>query len=239
MNICALRIGTRTALCFGVRWRRYRPRSGLAASVVLVAGALACQLVHAQQAAPAEASSLRRNEARLMLDYQTVRVQGDSPIDLMGFHVYVPVTEGVSVGAGLMGPLIAGQYGGFMGASVGIQGRFHLFGPVVALTALAVGGGAGGRSPEHAKKLSGTGSFLRGQLALGYDAGDFMVGAGTSSIKFRRSLIDSSQLNLFLDIPFSYLSGSYGQRGQPLSDADAEALAGGEGDGRNHAELLA
>jgi hypothetical protein len=72
---------------------------------VLVAGALACQLVHAQQAAPAKASSLRRNEARLMLDYQTVRVQGDSPIDLMGFHVYVPVTEGVNRPGNRGGPL--------------------------------------------------------------------------------------------------------------------------------------
>ena len=225
MNICALRIERRPTLGFGVRWRGSRLRSGLAASVVLVAGALAYQLVHAQQAAPAEAPSLRRNDARLMLDYQTVRVPGDIPIDLVGFHVYLPVTEGVSVGAGLMGPLIAGQYGGFMGASVGIQGRFRLYGPVVALAALAAGGGAGGRSPEHAKKLSGTGSFVRGQLALGYDAGDFMVGAGMSSIKFRRSLIDSSQLNLFLDIPFSYLSGSYAQRSQPLSGADDQRAA--------------
>ena len=160
-----------------------------------------------------------------MLDYQTVRVKGDSSIDLMGLHLYTPVAEGISVGAGLLAPLISGQYGGFMGASVGIQGRFRLGGPVVALAALSAGGGAGGRSPEHAKKLSGTGSFVRGQLALGYDTGDFTVAAGVSTLKFRRSLIDSSQLNVFVEMPFSYLSGSYAQRGQPLSAPDDQRAA--------------
>ncbi len=160
-----------------------------------------------------------------MLDYQTVRVQGDRAIDLMGLHVYLPVAEGISVGAGLMAPLVSGQYGGFMGASVGVQGRLRLGGPVVALAALEAGGGAGGRSPEHAKRLSGTGSFLRGQVALGYDAGDFTVGAGVSRLKFRQSLIDNSQLNVFLEVPFSYLSGPYGQRGQPLSAVDDQRAA--------------
>lgn len=170
-------------------------------------------------------SGLKRNAGRLMLDYQTVRVRGDSPIDLMGFHYYAPVTDGISVGAGLVAPLVSGQYGGFMGASVGVQGRLRLRGPVVALAALSAGGGAGGRSPEHARKLSGSGSFVRGQLALGYDTGDFMLGAGVSSIKFRRSLIDSSQLNVFLDLPFTYLTGAYAQRGQPLPPADDQRAA--------------
>lgn len=203
------------------------PPFARAASVALVAGSLAlpCQRALAQPAEPAAPSTLQRNNARLMLDYQTVRVRGDSPIDLAGFHLYVPVAEGLSVGAGLMAPLTSGQYGGFMGASVGVQGRFRLGGPVLALAAVSAGGGAGGRSPEHAKRLSGTGSFVRGQLALGYDAGDYTVGAGVSTIKFHRSLIDSSQLNVFLEMPFSYLSGSYAQRGQRLSAADDQRAA--------------
>lgn len=193
----------------------------------LVTGALALpwQVALAADEAPAEPSGLQRREARLMLDYQTVRVQGDRPIDLMGFHLYTPVAEGVSVGAGLLAPLVSGQYGGFMGASVGIQGRLRLGGPVVALAALSAGGGAGGRSPEHAKKLSGTGSFVRGQLGLGYEAGDFTVGAGVSKLKFRHSLIDSSQLDVFLEIPFSYLSGPYALRGQLLSASDDQRAA--------------
>lgn len=173
----------------------------------------------------AEPSALRRSEARLTLDYQTVRVRGDRAIDLMGLHLYTEVAEGISVGAGLMGPLISGQYGGFMGASVGVQGRWRLGGPVVALAAADIGGGAGGRSPEHAKRLSGSGSFMRGQLALGYDMGGFTVGAGVSRLQFRRSLIDGSQLNAFVELPFSYLSGPYALRGQPLAAPDDRRAA--------------
>lgn len=175
--------------------------------------------------ARADDTGLRRSEAKLVLDYQTVRVQGDRAIDLAGLHLYTEVADGLSVGAGLMGPLIGGQYGGFMGASVGLQGRVRLGGRLVGLAALSAGGGAGGRSPEHAKKLSGTGSFVRGQLGLGYEAGGVTVGAGVSAIKFRKSLIDSRQLNAFVEIPFTYLSGPYAARGQALSKPDDERSA--------------
>lgn len=196
-----------------------------AASAALFSCALAVASLGAQAQHAEPASTLTRSDARLMLDYQTVRVQGDRPIDLMGLHVYQPVAEGVSVSAGLLAPLVSGQYGGFMGASVGVRGRWRLGGPVVALAALSVGGGAGGRSPEHAKVLSGTGSFARGQVGLGYDAGGFTVGAGMSQLKFRRSAIDSRQLNVFLDIPFSYLSGPYERRGEALPPADDQRAA--------------
>jgi hypothetical protein len=198
------------------------PTPTRAAALALLASALAltAPAAVAQQADKVEPTALRRHEARLMLDYQTVRVQGDSPIDLKGLHVYLPVADGISVGAGLMAPLLSGRYGGFMGASVSVQGRWRLGGPVVALAGLAVGGGAGGRSPEHAKRLSGTGSFVRAQLGLGYELGAVTLGAGVSHIKFRQSLIDGRQLNLFVDVPFSYLTGAYARRGEPLSAAD-------------------
>lgn len=202
-----------------VKVQRLR-QAALAACVVAPLALHGQRACSAEAAPPAEPSTLRRSEARLTLDYQTVRVQGDSPIDLAGLHLYAPVADGISVGAGLLAPLVSGQYGGFMGASVGVQGRLRLGGPLFAMAALSAGGGAGGRSPEHAKKLSGTGSFMRGQLALGWDAGDFTVGAGVSRIKFRRSLIDSSQWNVFLDLPFTYLSGPYARRGEPLPAAD-------------------
>ncbi|MFO1227908.1 hypothetical protein [Roseateles sp.] len=183
----------------------------------------------AASAVQADDTSLRRSEARLMLDYQTVRVEGDRAIDLAALQLYAPVTEGLSVGAGLMGPLVSGQYGGFMGASVAVQGRVRLGTPLglplVGLATLEAGGGAGGRSPEHAKKLSGSGSFVAGQLGLGYEVGGLTIGAGISTIKFRKSLIDSSQLNAFVEIPFSYLSGPYAARGEALSKPDDERAA--------------
>ncbi|MFN3304217.1 MAG: hypothetical protein ACK44A_10905 [Roseateles sp.] len=197
-------------------------RVPVALAAALALGGLPAQAAEPPAAAP---SGLQRSQARLMLDYQTVRVRGDSPIDLMGLHLYKDVADGLAIGAGLMAPLVSGQYGGFMGASVGVQGRLRLGGPVVALAGLSLGGGAGGRSPEHAKRLSGTGSFARAQLGLAYEAGDVTLGAGVSRLKFRQSLIDSQQLNLFLEVPFSYLSGAYAAHGQPLPEQDDQRAA--------------
>lgn len=198
-------------------------KEGLALSLLLSAIAAQAQPVAAPEPPPSE-GQLQRSDARLMLDYQTVRVRGDASIDLMGLHLYKDIADGISIGAGLMGPLVSGQYGGFMGASVGLQMRKRLGGPVFGLLSVAAGAGAGGRSPEHAKRLAGSGAFARGQLGLGYDFGDFSVGAGVSALKFRRSLIDSRQLDVFVDIPFSYLSGPHRAHGRELApDDDARA----------------
>lgn len=198
----------------------HRPRAALIAASL----AFCCACADAQDTAEAPPAALQRHSARLVLDYQTVKVQGDRPLDLAGLHVFSEVADGISVGAGLMGPLVSGQYGGFMGASVAVQGRVRLGAPlglpVVGLATLEAGGGAGGRSPEHAKKLSGSGSFIKGQLGLGIEAGAYTVGVGVSALKFRRSLIDSRQLNVFLELPFNYLSGPYEARGQRLPAAD-------------------
>lgn len=222
LHACCAPCAPQPALAARAPSRSVRP--ALLVALLALAGA-AARAQSAPGAEPTEASALSRHEARLMLDYQTVKVDGDSPIDLKGLQVYLPVAGGWSVSAGLMAPMLSGRYGGFMGASVGVQRRWRLGGPVVALAGLAVGGGAGGRSPEHAKRLSGTGSFVRGQLGLGYDAGAVTLGAGVSRVKFRRAAIDGTQLNLFIDVPFSYLTGPYALHGQPLSRSDDERAA--------------
>lgn len=194
----------------------------LAPALLLIATTAQAQSPVAAEPTPTE---LERSEARLMLDYQTVHVRGDAPIDLMGLQLSKEVVDGFSIGAGLMGPLISGRYGGFMGASLNVQMRRRLTGPLVAYASMGVGAGAGGRSPEHAKRLAGSGSFVRAQLGLGYEAGDFTIGAGVSALKFRRSLIDSHQLNVFVDMPFGYLSGPYSAHGRELSPADDQRAA--------------
>ena len=84
---------------------------GLAAS--LLAGTAAAQTAPTPPAAPAAPDTpatapagerLRSNEALLMLDYQVIKVPGDAPIDLMGFHVHSKVREGVYLGAGVYAP---------------------------------------------------------------------------------------------------------------------------------------
>ena len=82
---------------------------------ILLAGLLASTPAIAQKSdAPApEEPRLRLNAAMILLDYQVIRVAGDKPIDLMGFHVVNKVADGVFLGAGLFAPLVRGVYGGF------------------------------------------------------------------------------------------------------------------------------
>ena len=74
---------------------------------ILWAGLLASTAAFAQKSdAPAsEEPRLRLNEAMILLDYQVVRVAGDAPIDLMGFHMIDKVADGLYLGAGLFAPL--------------------------------------------------------------------------------------------------------------------------------------
>jgi hypothetical protein len=170
------------------------------------------------------------------LDYQVLRVVGDKPIDLMGLHVHRQVAEGLYLGAGLYAPLIKGEYGGFTAFDIAAHARQRLMGRVFATAGLSAGGGAGGRSVEQAKALSGTGGFFKAYVGLGYDFGDLSVGVNIAKMKFSRSAINSTQANAFVEIPFTYLTGPYASHGQRLSLADARQAA--EGSAENMLTLV-
>jgi hypothetical protein len=194
---------------------------------VLLVGLLAGAPVAAQPSTTRspEELSLRPNQALILLDYQVIRVPGDKPIDLMGFHVDNQVAEGLYVGAGLYAPLFKGAYGGFTAFDINAHARRRLTGQFFATAGLSAGGGAGGRSVENAKALSGSGGFYKGYVGLGYDFGNFSVGANVAKMKFSRSPIDGTQANVFMEIPYSYLTGPFASHGQRLSPADAGLAA--------------
>ena len=194
---------------------------------ILLAGLLASATALAQtsDAPQPEGSGLRLDQAMVLLDYQVIRVSGDKPIDLMGFHVVNKVADGLYVGAGLYAPLVKGVYGGFTAYDIGAHLQRPLTGRLFATADLWLGGGAGGRSPENAKSLTGTGGFYKASVGLGYDLGDFAIGLGVSKMKFARSAIDGTQANVFLQVPFNYLNGSFSNHGRSLSPDDAVQAA--------------
>jgi hypothetical protein len=201
--------------------------TGLLAGVLVGASAEAQPSPQAQaseEPAP-QASALRRNEGLILLDYQVLRVKGDKPIDLMGFHVHNQVADGLYVGAGMSAPLFKGAYGGFATFDIGAHAQRRLASQLFATAGLAVGGGAGGRSVENAKALAGTGGFVKGYVGLGYELGAFSVGAQVTRMKFNRSAIEGTQANAFLEIPFTYLTGPFSSQGQRLSPDDARQAA--------------
>ena len=203
--------------------RTHRVRAGWRRCVVLAAAALAGTATAG--ADPASGSGLQAHDALLTLDYQVIKVQGDLDIDLMGFHVHRRVLEGLYLGAGVYAPHMRGAYGGFMAFDVGVHGRVRLGGPWLLTADLSGGGGGGGRSIAQSTELSGTGGFIKGSLGLGYDFGPVVLGVNATRLKFRRSLIDGTQANVFLSIPYTYLSGAFSRHGEPLSEADDRRAA--------------
>ncbi len=166
-----------------------------------------------------DAPALRTNQAMVLMDYQVVPVKGDKPIDLMGFHLHNKVNDWLYLGAGLSAPLLHGAYGGFALFDIGAHARFPLSSLLFATAGLAAGGGGGGRSVENVKALAGSGSFVKAYLGLGYDFGAFSLGSHVTRMKFNRSAIGGTQANVFLEIPYTYLTGPFASHGQRLSPA--------------------
>ena len=194
---------------------------------IFVVGLLTGATAHGQAAATRapEESSLRPSEAKIVLDYLVIRVPGDKPIDLMGFHVHHKIADGLYLGAGVYAPLVRGEYGGFTAYDLGGHLRQPLTAQLFATAGLSGGGGGGGRSIEQSKVLSGTGRFFKAYAGLGYDFGNFAIGANVARMKFSRSIIDGTQANLFVEVPYAYLTGPFTSHGQSLSPADARVAA--------------
>lgn len=179
-------------------------------------------------AAPAnDPPVLRQAEGMVMFSYQSVAVPQRPGIDLAGMHLLQRLTDEVYAGVGAYGPLVRGEYGGFMAFDATLHAQRRLWGDVFANAGVGFGGGGGGKSKAQAKELSGTGQFHRAYVGLGRDFGAFSLGANLSTLKFRRSPIDGTQLDLFLQIPFSYTVGPYARAGSRLSARDAQAADDG------------
>ena len=173
-------------------------------------------------AGASSASLLEPSRTLILLDYQKVDVRGDAPIDLMGAHFVRPVNDWLLLGAGVQVPLVSGSYGGFATFDVGAYAKHHLWSSRVFVTAgLFAGAGAGGRSVENAKTLSGSGTLMRAYVGTGYDFGNFSVGVNLSKLQIRHSAIDATQADVFLELPYSVLTGPFSEHGLPLTPTDA------------------
>lgn len=202
------------------------PRLLLPAIVGLAAGLMVGASAAQGAAEPAPAGDgFRLNEALLTLDYQVIDVPGDAPIDLMGFHLHGKVRDGLYLGAGVYAPHVKGGYGGFMAFDVGVHLRYRLAGPWFATADLSAGGGGGGRSIAQSAELSGTGGFVKASVGLGYDFGPFAVGASATRMQFRRSLIDGTQANVFVSVPYRYLTGAFDRHGESLTAGEDRRAA--------------
>jgi len=171
--------------------------------------------------APSRPPPLGRGEGLLMLDYQVIRVPQEASLDLLGVHALTRLTDWLYAGVGAHAPLVKGEYGGFMAFDVTVHAQRKVWRNLFADAGLSLGGGGGGKSKEQSQVLTGSGGFAKGYVGLGYDFADFSVGANVSRMKFYQSIIDSTQVDVFVQVPFSYPVGSYASAGERLAAADA------------------
>lgn len=160
-----------------------------------------------------EPPKLIKAEGMVMLDYEVIPVPGRKSIDLMGFHFLSKMNEWMYLGVGGYAPLFNGEYGGFMAIDVTAHVQRKIFGNFFADAGVSVGGGGGGKSVEQSKILSGTGGFVKTYFGLGHDFDDFSVGVNFANMKFKGSVIDHSQFNLYVQMPFSYSTSPYASSG--------------------------
>ncbi|CAN5596047.1 hypothetical protein BH09PSE5_BH09PSE5_47820 [soil metagenome] len=171
-----------------------------------------------------DSSTLSRVDGLVVFDYQVIKVPRNATLDLMGLHVYNQVSDSLYLGIGAYAPLVKGEYGGFMGFDVSAKAQRKLWGNIIGDATLSLGGGGGGKSALQSIELSGTGGFAKASVGLGYDFTDFAVGANVSRMKFKNSAIDSTSLNVYVQVPFSYITGPYASAGLKVPAADARTI---------------
>ena len=164
------------------------------------------------QPAPSTASGT------VILDYETIPIPEYGSIDLMGLHLYKRFNNWLYLGVGGHAPLIRGDYGGFMvfDASVLVQQR--LFWNIFADAGASWGGGGGGKNVAQSRIISGSGGFKKAYVGLGYDFNTLSAGVNLSNIKLTGSAIHSSQLDFYIQVPFTFEVGPYSSSGHNLPD---------------------
>lgn len=157
-------------------------------------------------------AQFNRRNAVLMLDYQQFDIPGTDELDLLGYHLMSPVNGWLSLGLGSYAPVVKGEFGGFMAFGILAHAEFDVTDRLFVQGGLSFGGGGGGRSIGASTALSGTGGFAKGYLGLGYRFRHFSAGVNVSKFAFFGSPINSTQANVFVQLPFTYDTGPYNQR---------------------------
>ena len=145
-----------------------------------------------------------------------LKLSNGGSLDLLGYHLMTPVNSWLSVGLGSYAPVSQGNYGGFMAFGGLLHAQRDISDRMFVTGGISFGGG-GGSSIAQSVELSGTGGFAKAYTGLGYRFKNFSVGANISHFKFFKSAIDSSQLNVFLQLPTSFRTVPHSLAGDTFS----------------------
>jgi len=164
----------------------------------------------------AETAPLTQAKGLITLDYEVIPVPGIQSLDLIGVHYLHQLNSWLYLGVGVHAPLVQGNYGGFMAFDTTIHAQRKIFGDLFVDAGVSLGGGGGGSTVKQSRQLSGTGGFVKSYAGVGYDFNGFSAGVNYSHFRFLNSLINHSQVNLFVQKPVSYMIGSYADSGSTI-----------------------
>lgn len=167
-----------------------------------------------------EQSVLGDATALLMLDYEKIALTNGGNFDLLGVNYLHQLNDWLYFGVGFGVPMVEGDYGGFFAGGVTLHAQKEVFGNWFVDAGVSFGAGAGGASVAHIRQLSGTGTYLKKYMGLGYRLGNINVGVNYADVKISNSLIDDSVINFFVQAPLSSSVGSYADSGNTLGPAD-------------------
>ncbi len=160
-----------------------------------------------------------RAEGLVVLDYQSIPIRGYPSIDLAGVHVLSKFNDWLYGGVGAHAPLFKGEYGGFMSFDATLHAQADVAGRLFADGGVSFGGGGGGNSIAQSRTISGSGAFIKGYAGLGWHFDDFSAGLDVSHVRFTQSVIRGTQLDVVVELPFSYAVGRYASTGRPAAAA--------------------
>jgi len=170
---------------------------------------------------PSQQSALSEAAGLLVLDYEKITLTNGGKFDLFGAHYLHQLNDWLYFGAGLSGPLVEGNYGGFFSADVTLHAQKRVFGNWFVDAGVAVGAGAGGSSVKNILALSGDGAYIKKYFGLGYGLENFNIGVNYATVGISNSPINDSTLNFYIQKPVSYSVGSYADSGNTLSPWDS------------------
>ena len=154
-----------------------------------------------------------RAQGLIVLDYQSIPVRGYPSIDLAGVHVLNQFNDWLYGGVGAHAPLFKGAYGGFMSFDATLHAQADVAGRLYADAGVSYGGGGGGNSVSQSRVISGSGAFAKAYAGLGWHFDDFSAGLNVSYLRFSQSVIHGTQLDLAVQVPFSYARTPYASTG--------------------------
>ena len=169
-----------------------------------------------------EPSPLSKAKGLIMLDYEVIPIPGNK-IDLLGLHYLHQLNNWLYLGVGVHAPLVQGNYGGFMAFDTTIHAQRKIYGDLFVDAGASFGGGGGGSTVNQSRQLSGTGGFIKSYAGVGYEFNGFSAGLNYNNFRFKNSLINHSQVSLFVQKPVSYMIGSYANSNNTIgADWDSE-----------------